>query len=98
MAKAKPKSPKAPRVKQGFLPDMAPPSVPAIEKAADDYVEARDARMAAMEPEASAKKLLTELMKKHGLSTYEYDSRIVTLAGEPEVRVKKKKTEGDESG
>ena len=82
-------------MKQGFLPDMAPPSVPAIEKAADDYVEARDARMAAMQPEASAKKLLTELMKKHCLSTYEYDSRIVTLAGEPEVRVKKKKTAED---
>lgn len=96
MAKAKP-APKKPRVKQGYLLDMAPPSVPAIEKAADDYVEARDARMAAMEPEATAKKLLTELMKKHGLSTYEYDSRIVTLAGEPEVKVKKKKTAEEES-
>jgi hypothetical protein len=96
MAKAKqaPK-PKKPRAKQGHLPGMEPPSVPEIEKAADDYVEARDARMAAMEPEASAKKLLTELMKKHGLATYEYDSRIVTLAGEPEVRVKKKKTADD---
>ena len=50
MAKAKqaPK-PKKPRVKQGFLPGMAPPSVPEIERAADDYVEARDARMAAMD-------------------------------------------------
>ncbi len=83
----------AKKPKQGYLPDMAPPNVPAIERAADDYVEARDARMAAMEPEAEAKKLLTALMKKHNLTTYEYDSRVVTLAGEPEVRVKKKKTD-----
>lgn len=93
MAKDKPKGPKAPRVKQGFLPDMAPPSHKDVETAADDYVEARDARIAAMAPEAEAKELLKGLMKKHNLSTYEYDSRIVTMAGDPDVKVRKKKTE-----
>ncbi len=90
----KAKSPaKKPRTKQGFLPDMAPPSIPELDRAADDYVEARDTRIAAMAPEAEAKELLKGLMKKHNLTTYEYDSRIVTLAGDPDVKVKKKKTE-----
>ena len=92
MAKAKPKAKKK-RVKQGYLPDMAPPSIPEIEAAADEYVEARDTRMAAMEPEKEAKERLKELMKKHNQTQYEYDSRIVTLNGEPDVKVKKKKSE-----
>ena len=39
------------------------------------------------------KEILKGLMKSHALTEYEYDSRIVTLNGEPDVKVKKKKAE-----
>jgi hypothetical protein len=92
-AKAKKKS-KGPRVKQEYLdPAMAPVSIPEIDEAADSYCEARDDRMEALGQEIERKEILKGLMKSHALTEYEYDSRIVTLKGEPCVRVKRKKAE-----
>ena len=95
MAKAKAKKKaKGPRVKQEYLdPAMAPVSIPEIDAAADSYCEARDARMEALGQEIDRKEILKGLMKSHALTEYEYDSRIVTLNGEPDVKVKKKKAE-----
>ena len=80
------------KVKQGYIdPDMAPAEIPEIDKAADAYVDARDARMNALTEEMDRKAILKGIMVKHGQKEYEYDGKIVTLDGEPDVKVRKKK-------
>ncbi len=89
----------------------APPVIKAIEDAADEYVEARDARQAALVIEVEKKAKLMAAMHENkaqltpgdeGVSFYQYDGRIVSLEPEGEtVRVKKLKdtvtvTEDDE--
>ena len=59
MAKTKRK----PRVKQPYLAeDMAPDAVPAIDEAAESYVEARDARMENLKLETKRQDALLELI------------------------------------
>lgn len=90
--KRKPGRPKKERVKQGYLPDMAPPSIKEIDRAAESYVTVRDERCALSPEEAKRKDFLHSLMKKHDLTVYEYDGHIVTIEpGEETVKVKKKK-------
>ena len=93
MAKTKRK----PRVKQPYLAeDMAPDAVPAIDEAAESYVEARDARMAHLKTEIERQDELLQLMREHKLSTYEFDGYTVSLDTATKVKVKRKKDdEGD---
>ena len=93
MAKTKRK----PRVKQPYLAeDMAPDAVPAIDEAAESYVEARDARMENLKLETKRQDELLELMREHKLSTYEFDGYTVSLDTATKVKVKRKKEAGDE--
>ena len=93
MAKTKRK----PRVKQPYLAeDMAPDAVPAIDEAAESYVEARDARMSHLKTEIERQDELLQLMREHKLSTYEFDGYTVSLDTATKVKVKRKKEAGDE--
>ncbi len=77
-----------PRPKQGYLGDMAPPSIPEIDTAASEYVEVRDARMAL----TTKKDVLLELMKKHKQKVYDYDGfQVLLVPGDVTVKVKRKK-------
>jgi hypothetical protein len=94
MAKKSASKPRKKKPAQGWLdPEMAPPSIAEIDGAADSYCDARDARMKSLADEIELKEVLKGLMKKHNLAEYEYDSRIVTLKGDPDVKVKTKKKE-----
>jgi hypothetical protein len=79
------------KVKQGYLEGMEPPTIKAIENAAEAYVEARDARMQMGTQEQERKERLAALMKEHKLETYEYDGKVVAFETETTVKVKKKK-------
>ncbi len=89
--------PKGRRAKQGFLPDMEPPSIPEIDAAADAYVDARNTRMAMTETEVERRTLLMGLMKQHKLANYEYDGKTVSIVADEKCKVKTKK-EGEEGG
>ncbi len=90
----KPKKAKAPKPKQGYLdPEMAPPSIPEIDRLAEKYVDARDSRMSALKEEIELNGELDELMKKHSLTEYEYDNKIVSVNVLEKVKVKTKKAE-----
>lgn len=78
MATATKKPPKK-RLRQGYLKGMKPPSIKELDKAAEDYVEARDTRMQFGKAEEANRDLVLALMKKHQLTTYEYDGKIVTV-------------------
>lgn len=90
--------PKEPRKRQKHLPTMEPPSIPEIDKAAEEYVEARDERMAMTEREVDTHDTLLSLMRENGLTSYEFDDHTVTLETKAKCRVKRKKdpeAEGD---
>lgn len=95
--KTRTRKPREPKAKQAHLPGMDPPSITEIDEAAEAYVEVRDERMALTESEGERRGLLLELMKKHELSTYEFDGKIVSVLAEEKVKVKKSKVEeGDD--
>lgn len=90
----KKRPPRSKRPKQSYIPGTAPPSVPEIDKAADAYRDARDARMLAGEEEQELQKALLALMHKNNLTTYEYEDNgtwyTVRLNPVEKVSVKKK--------
>jgi hypothetical protein len=49
---------------------MEPPSIPALDNAADDYADKRDARMRLTQEEVEAREEVERLMQEHGLRTY----------------------------
>jgi hypothetical protein len=62
---------------QQKLSGTQPPRIEAIEKAANDYVVKRDARMAAGKLESEAKKKLIKLCHDHGVTDlYEYEVEV----------------------
>jgi hypothetical protein len=88
--KKKPKK-ESHRPKQKMIVDDFVPNIPEINDAAEEYVEHRDARMAAGKKEDKASEALLELMKDHSLPSYEYDGRVISIVGTEKVSVKKKK-------
>jgi len=83
------------RVKQGHLAGMEPPSVPEIDAAAESFVEVRDERMSLGKTEKERKAILHALMKKNGMTSYEYDGKKVEIESKEKVRVRKAK-EGED--
>lgn len=78
--------------KQPYLSEeMAPPSIPEIDAAAEEYVSARNARMAYLKDEVESAETLLSLLKKHNLPAYEYEGNIVTISTLEKVKVKRKK-------
>lgn len=86
------------RKKQTFIPGTEPESHPDIDRAAELYVDARDERCRLSKEEAEAQDNLLETMLKHGLSTYEFDGKIVVALSKTKivVKTKKDKANGDE--
>lgn len=83
--------------KQGHLPGMEPPSIKEIDAAAEAYVRARNARVAKTEVETETREVLQAAMKKHELTAYQYDGKIVLLATNEKVSVKEAPDEPETS-
>lgn len=87
----------AKKPKQQYLGDMAPPSIPEIDAAAETYYDAVQERLPLTKAEAEAKDNLIMAMVEHGQTRYEYEDKIVSLLDSKNVKVKRKKSEnGDE--
>ena len=69
--------------------------VPAIESAADAYVELRDSRIATGIEEKKAKAALLGAMHAAGVVCYEYDSKVVTITPKDSTENVKVKTKDD---
>lgn len=95
--------PKAKRKRQRQLPGMESPSIPAIDKAAEAFLEAKEERFTIIKSFADAKLNLVAAMREHKLAVYEFDGYMVKLDESQSVDVKKKKepkpesTDGDDS-
>jgi len=88
MAKSKKAKPaRKPRPKQGQLPGLEDPKIPAIDEAADNYAEVRDERMELTKTEVTRRDTLLRLMQENGLETYRYDGRVVKVV-KSEIKVK----------
>lgn len=87
MAKARTK-----KSKQPYLhPDMAPPSIPEIDSAAEAYYEAKNERQRLTEAEKNAKVNLVERMVAAKLTRYQTpDDLVVDLLTKSNVSCKKK--------
>jgi hypothetical protein len=93
--RAKPRRPRQQSFAEG---DGSGRRVQAIEDAAEDYVEKRDARMKLTGEERDRHDTLLRLMSEHGLTEYEYDGKVIRcIDGERKVKVKKTK-EAEENG
>lgn len=88
--------PRQKKPKQGFLPDMEPPSIREIDDAADALAETRSDRMKLTEIEITLAADLLGLMHKHRLTTYQTaEGKTVTVDVNEKVRVRKTKAEGN---
>ena len=95
----KKKKANAKKPKQGFLPDMEPPSIKAIDDAAENYWEAMMERTELSKQEDEKKTALIEVMRENKLDQYETaEGIVVTLTAKSNVKAKRKKdaTEGAE--
>jgi hypothetical protein len=79
------------RARQQFLPLMAPPSIPKIDKLADEFFDARQDKQAAAEAEKTKGDLLWAAMRQEGLARYEYPGGVVELEDKHRVKVTKDK-------
>lgn len=82
--------------KQRILPGMEPPSIKAIDKAAEAYVDVRDRRMELTKEEVVAQLNLVAVMRENKLDTYEFDGQTVALVSKVKAKVKTK--DGEEEG
>jgi hypothetical protein len=100
MAKATKKKPAAvkvpKRLKQGYLPKMAPPRLPKIDKAAEKFTYIRGQKFALIKQFADAKINLISEMREAGLTHYEYDGQVVDLDESASVTVKPKDQVSDD--
>lgn len=84
--------------KQGFLPDMEPPSIKELDDAADIYYDVVHERLKLNKEEDEAKDNLIDKMKEHGVDRYETaDGKVVTITATANVKVKPKKEPKSES-
>lgn len=87
---------KAAPAEQGYLPEMEPPRIKAIDQAAKIYHQAKVDRMALSEEEDQAKDNLIDKMKEHDLQIYECPGGlIVTLTATSNVKTKLKHKESE---
>jgi hypothetical protein len=91
---AEPK-PRARKPKQAYIPGTEPPSFPAIDSAAEEYVAARDDRMARLKEEIKCGDKLLALMKEYSLESYSFDGCDVVLDSKTKVKVSRKKDAED---
>ena len=73
---------------QASLPGMEPKKIADVEKANEQYVEARDARMAAGDVEVELKDKLIAAMQKHGLKKYKRGPHEIAVTAKYGVKAK----------
>jgi len=76
---------------QTYMPGTEPVTFRVIDLAADAYIDARHSRMRLGQEEQDAAKNLLSLLHGHGLDTYEYDGKIISIEALEKVKVKKQK-------
>lgn len=76
------------RAKQIHIPGQEPVVNKAVEKLADEYVEARDERMAALKVEVEVKTKLVMASNDAKLTAYEHGDYHITLESLDKVKVK----------
>lgn len=82
--------PEAGNGKQKYLdPDMAPPTIPEIDEAAEEYRRVRDRRMELTKEETKRNEQIVELMRKHGLTEYTFDGSEVSIKNKTKARVRR---------
>ncbi len=89
------------RPKQPFLgEEVAEPSIPALDNAADNYYDAMMDRVKLSKEEDEAKDNLIDKMKEHGLERYVTgDGLVVSVLNKSNVKCKKRKdAEPSENG
>lgn len=78
------------RAKQGFLAGQEPPSILAVDAAADDYFDQMNKRCRLSKKEAEAQANLLERMIEHGLERYVTpDGLVCTRTSKSKIKVKK---------
>ena len=86
--------------KQIAIPGTTQKAVPAIDRAAEDYVDIRDKRMKLTAKEVAAQATLVEAMQKHKLEAYRCTSTDepldVTMVTKTKARVRGPKDEDAE--
>lgn len=96
MQTATKRKPREKKPKQSYIEGTEPPSIPAIDAAAEHYVSVRDERCELSKQESEAHDNLLDKMREHGLDKYEFDGHVVTCLSTTKAAVKKKKTESDD--
>jgi len=77
------------RPRQKQLPGLEDPSIPELDKAAEAYVAVRDERMELTKEEVTKRDTVQRLMIEHGLTSYRFDSKVVSIVpGVDKVKVK----------
>jgi len=79
------------KVKQAHLDGMDPPTITEIDDAAETYYSLNDKSWKMRGKVEEARDALLEIMKKHELTTYEYENKIVSVEEKEVVKVKNKK-------
>ncbi len=89
-----------PKPRQARLPGTADNAILEIERATDDYIEARDERMELSQVESDRKSHLLSVMKKHGKWHYQRGEYVVdvTVESEKVTARKRSQTDGDDAG
>lgn len=83
------KKPKTPDLPSMEGEGVSQKKIPAIEKAAGNYVEVRDSRMKLTKEEVAARAVLINALNENGVTRYQYDDNIVELKpGEAKVKVR----------
>lgn len=74
------------RLKQQRIPGTEPDTITEVTRAAEEYIEARDSRMASLKLEVAAADTLLDLMHSHKVKDYEMDGRVaLTTISEEEA-------------
>ena len=85
--------------KQGHLDGMEPPSVRAVDEAAEIYFDVMQDRCKLSKEEDEAKDNLIDKMNKAGLAMYHtVDGLLVTVTSKSSVKVKRTAESGEENG
>lgn len=83
--------------KTKHLPGMEPKTIATVRRAIEDYVEARDQRMALTKIEVEKKAKLMDAMKKAGITHYSVDGREADLDVEETVKARIAPEEAEEA-
>jgi len=86
----------AARAKDRHLPGMEPKTIPAVHKAIEEYVEARDHRMQLTKVEVEKKAILLHEMKKAGIPVYNVDGHEASLEVDEQVKARLREPEIEE--